>query len=108
MFVIVGLINGSQLLVNSIKYSMGDKTIHIEQSIIYLRKTTIPLDQITDITIVQKFQMKYVGMWALQIQTVGSRYYYPEVTLLGLFNPEQVRDEIMTAKETFIKSLKSM
>jgi uncharacterized membrane protein YdbT with pleckstrin-like domain len=97
----------TQLLVNSIKYSMDDKTIRVEKGIIYLRSVAIPLDQITDIVVVQSLPMKYADIWALQIQTAGSSGF-PEATLLGLFHPEQVRDEIITTREAFLKSIKSI
>jgi membrane protein YdbS with pleckstrin-like domain len=97
----------TQLLINSIKYSMDEKTIRAEKGIIYFRRVIVPLDQITDITIAQSPIMKYLDMWSLQIQTAG-RCGYPEITLWGVFNPEQVRDEILTARETFLKSIKSM
>ncbi|MDR1484261.1 MAG: PH domain-containing protein [Planctomycetaceae bacterium] len=97
----------TQLLVNSIKYSMDEKTIHVEKGIIYLRSTVIPFDQITDITIVQNLPMKYAGIWELRIETAG-RSGFPEATLLGLFNPEQVRNEILTAREMFLKSIRSI
>jgi uncharacterized membrane protein YdbT with pleckstrin-like domain len=97
----------TQLLVNSMKYSMDDKTIRVEKGIIYLRRAVIPLDQITDIIMVQNLLMKYAGIWTLQIQTAG-RSGYPEARLLGVLNPEQVRDEIMTAREAFLKSIRSI
>jgi uncharacterized membrane protein YdbT with pleckstrin-like domain len=87
---------------------MDDKTIYAERGIIYFRRVAIPLDQITDITLVQGLVMRYFNIWTLQIQTAGRGYAFPEAVLICLQNPEQIRDEIINTRETYIKSLKSI
>ncbi|MDR1384016.1 MAG: PH domain-containing protein [Planctomycetaceae bacterium] len=93
------------LYANTLKYGLDDKTLRVEQGIIIRRSMAIPLDQITDIKLTQDLLMRYVGIWKLVIQTAGSSF--PEAILVGLVNPKQIRDEILDARNTYIKSLKS-
>jgi membrane protein YdbS with pleckstrin-like domain len=97
----------SPMSANARRYWLYDKTLHADQGIIVSRRSVIPLDQITDVVLVQGPIMRFARIWALQIQTAGKGTGYPEVTLLEIINPEQVRDEIITARDAYLKSLKS-
>ncbi|MDR2115613.1 MAG: PH domain-containing protein [Planctomycetaceae bacterium] len=97
----------SPMQANACKYQLYEKTLHVDRGVIVLRRSVIPLDQITDLVLVQNFIMRFVGIWTLQIQTAGKGTSFPVATLLGIINPEQVRDEILAARDACLKSYKS-
>jgi membrane protein YdbS with pleckstrin-like domain len=96
----------SPMVANAYRYWLSEKTLHTDQGIIFLRRNVIPLDQITDVVLVQGPIMRFADIWAIQIQTAG-KTGFPEATLLGVINPEQVRDEIITARDAYLKSCRS-
>ncbi|MDR1959514.1 MAG: PH domain-containing protein [Planctomycetaceae bacterium] len=91
------------------KYRLDDKTLRVDKGVVFLSRKAIPLDRITDIALVQGPVMRYIGIWALQIQTAGNGgVATPEAVLYGMFHPEQVREEILTARDAYLESRKSI
>jgi hypothetical protein len=57
----------------------------------------IPLAKITDVILIQGPILDRMGLWALDIQTSGTGYRFPEARLLALEDPHAVRDQIQEA-----------
>jgi putative membrane protein len=90
--------------VKVLRYCLDDKALRVEQGLLFRSRKTIPLDKITDLELVQGPLLRYFGMWTIKIQTASTASQLPEATLLGLVNPDQVREEILAAKTAFLKS----
>ena len=82
-----------------LRYWIDGTTLRVDQGLITLKRKSIPLDRITDVVLVQNIVMRAVGVWSLQIQTAGSAQQAPEAELLGLVEPEEVRDLIMQFRD---------
>ena len=90
--------------VKVLRYCLDDKALRVEQGLLFRSRKTIPLDKITDLELVQGPLLRYFGMWTIKIQTASTASQLPEATLLGLVNPDQVREEILAAKTAYLKS----
>lgn len=85
--------------VSALKYWLDGSTLRIDQGVYFLKRKSIPLDRVTDIVIVQGPLMRACDIWALQVQTAGAGAQMPEATLLGLREPEVIRDMLMKARD---------
>jgi len=83
---------------DALRYWIEDSTLRVEEGVYFLRRKAIPLERITDIALVQGPLTRYFGLWLLQIQTSGMGTPVPEAALLGLCDPEKVRDLILSER----------
>ena len=90
--------------VKVLRYCLDDKSLRVESGLLFRSRKTIPLDKITDLELVQGPLLRYFDMWTVKVQTASTASQLPEATLLGLVNPDQVREEILSAKTAFLKS----
>ena len=65
----------------------------------FLARKTIPLDRVTDIVLVQGPLMRHFNVWSLRVQTAGAGSHFPEGVLLGIEEPERVRDLLLEARD---------
>lgn len=63
------------------------------------REQNVPLEQITDIGVVEGPLMRLLGIKQLTIETAGQSQEGPLVTLLAIKNPEQFRDDVLTQRD---------
>jgi membrane protein YdbS with pleckstrin-like domain len=89
---------------DAIKYRLDGKFLRIDTGVYFLQRNSVPLERITDIDIFQGPLMRHFGVWKLRVQT--SSFRRPAV-LFGIYNPEQVRDEIFAARDACLKSQES-
>ena len=101
---ICGVVCFAVTWVKVLRYGLTDAALLINKGIWFKSRKTIPLDKITDLELVQGPLLRYFGIWTIKIQTASTASQLPEATLLGLVNPDQVREEILAAKTAFLKS----
>ena len=83
----------------ALRYWLDGSTLRVDQGLYFLRRKAIPLDRISDINLAQGPLLRHFGLWMLKIQTAGAGgRSSPEAILVGLENPEQVRDELLEAR----------
>ncbi|MDR3109720.1 MAG: PH domain-containing protein [Planctomycetaceae bacterium] len=86
-------------------YRLDENTLRVDKGVIFLSRKSIPLDRITDIAFVQGPILRLAGIWEVRVQTAGnSGTTTPEAVMYGIINPEQVRENILSARDTYIKS----
>ena len=90
--------------VKVLRYRLTDKALLVEKGIWFKSRKTIPLDKITDLELVQGPLLRVFGMWIIKIQTAGTASQTPVAMLLGMIEPEQIREEILAAKTAYLKS----
>ena len=90
--------------VKVLRYSLTDTALLINKGIFFKSRKTIPLDKITDLELVQGPLLRVLGMWIIKIQTASTGSQMPAARLIGLVNPEQIREEILTAKIAYLKN----
>ena len=87
----------------ALRYWLEGSTLRVEQGVYYLKRKTIPLDRVTDIVLAQGPFKRYFGLWSLKIQTAG-RGGKAEAVLIGLENPEEIRNQILQARDAAKKT----
>jgi putative membrane protein len=90
--------------VSVLRYCLDDKSLRVEQGLMFKSRKTIPLDKITDLELVQGPLLRYFDMWVINVQTASTGSQMAEATLIGVINPEQVREEILAARNEHVKS----
>jgi len=63
------------------------------------REQNVPLEQITDIGVVEGPVMRLLGIKQLTVETAGQSSQGPLVTLLAIEKPEQFRDDVLTQRD---------
>jgi len=86
---------------NALRYCLGDRALRVESGVLFRSRKTIPFEKITSLELVQGPLLWYLGMWIVKVQTASTGLRMPEATLWGVINPDQVREDILTAKEEF-------
>jgi membrane protein YdbS with pleckstrin-like domain len=87
-----------RLQANALRYCLVDKALRVESGVIFKSRKTIPFDKITSLELVQGPFLRYLGMWIIKVQNASTGARTPEATLLGVLDPEQVREAFLTAK----------
>jgi len=93
----------SVMWVAVLRYRLTDCALLVDKGILFKSRKTIPLDKITDLELVQGPLLRALGMWIIKVQTAGSGSQMPVARLLGVIDPEQVREEILAAKTVYLK-----
>ena len=90
--------------VKVLRYRLTDRALLVDKGILFKSRKTIPLDKITDLELVQGPLLRVFGMWIIKIQTAGTASQMPVAMLIGVIDPEQIREEILAAKTAYLKS----
>jgi membrane protein YdbS with pleckstrin-like domain len=83
----------------ALRYCLVHNALRVESGVLFRRRKTIPYDKITGLELVQGPFLRYLDIWIIKIQTASTGAQTPEATLLGVINPEQVRDDILERTE---------
>jgi len=87
-----------------LRYCFDDKALRVERGILFRSRKTIPLDKITDLELFQGPLLRALDMWVIKVQTASTGMQTPEAVLYGVVHPEQIRDEILAARNEHMKS----
>lgn len=87
-----------QRQVEALRYWLDGPTLRIDGGLYFLQRKAIPLDRITDVALIQGPLMRWFGIWSLRVQTAGRGDSVPEASLIGLTEPEKVRDVLLQAR----------
>lgn len=92
----------------ALKYWLDEHNLKIEEGIFFLNRKSIPLDRITDFNLYQDPLHRLCGIWTIKIQTAGSgEYSRSEGVLMGLTEPEKIRDILIAKRDASIKNRNS-
>jgi putative membrane protein len=82
----------------ALRYWLDGSTLRVDGGVYFLQRKAIPLNRITDLILVQGPMMRWAGIWGLRVQTAGTGNGIPEAKLIGLREPEKVRDLLIQAR----------
>jgi membrane protein YdbS with pleckstrin-like domain len=88
---------------DALRYWLEGSTLRADSGVFFLKRKVIPLDRITDLVLVQGPLLRWCGIWALQVQTAGSGQGIPEAVLYGLDRPEEIRAELLHARDKAVQ-----
>ena len=83
---------------NNLHYRLDDHTLQVDGGLFFLFRKSIPLERITDVTLIQGPLHRYCKIWAVQIHTAGA--LSSGAGLIGVRDPERVRDLILSRRQS--------
>jgi len=83
----------------ALSYRIEGGKLCVDSGVYFLKRKTIPLERVTDFTLAQGPLQRRYGIWALHVQTAGGPQGVAEAVLLGIEDPEQVRDQLLRARD---------
>lgn len=78
---------------------LTEKTLQVGKGALTRVEKTVPLDQITDLGIVQGPIMRYLGLEALSVETAGQSAEGALVKLVGVVDSRPFRDAVLTQRD---------
>ena len=87
----------------ALRYRIDAKALRIDKGIFFKSRKSLPLDKITDLELVQGPLLRALNMWTIKVQTASTASQFPAATMIGAINPEQVRNEILAARDEHAK-----
>ena len=84
---------------SAMRFALEGTTLRVDGGIVFLSRKAIPLDRVTDIVLVQGPLMRHFGLWSLRVQTAGAGSHVPEGVLIGVEEPERVRDLLLETRD---------
>ena len=85
--------------VDAFRYRLDSKTLRVDSGILFWTRKSIPVEQITDVVLVQGRILRYFDIWAMKIQTDSAKNARPAATLYGVKDPEATRDLILSRRD---------
>ena len=92
----LGLWLGQARSIN-LRYWIEDGKLQINDGTLSVIHQLIPLEQITDVVIVQGMLMRCFGVWVLRVRSTGTPR---KATLYGVREPEKVRETILAQRQS--------
>jgi len=90
------------------KCVLTEKTLQVGKGALTRVEKTVPLDQITDLGLVQGPIMRCLGLEALSVETAGQSSEGALVKLVGIVDTRQFRDAVLTQRDTLVTALAHM
>lgn len=92
---------------NSLSCEMTEKFLKVRKGVIVKTEKNVPLEQITDLGIVEGPLMRYLGIKQLSVETAGQSSTGPLVKLLGIIDAETFRDQVLQQRDKLRKTVHS-
>lgn len=92
---------------NALSCEMTEKFLKVRKGIIVKTEKNVPLEQITDLGIVEGPVMRYLGIKQLSVETAGQSSTGPLVRLLGVIDAETFRDQVLQQRDRLRKTVHS-
>ena len=99
-FFIGKIITGRYL--RHMKCVLTEKTLQVSRGAFNRVEKTIPLDQITDLGLVQGPVMRYMGLEALSVETAGQSSEGALVKLVGIVNTRDFRSAVLAQRDQLV------
>jgi uncharacterized membrane protein YdbT with pleckstrin-like domain len=79
---------------NNLRYWIEGNKLRVDGGVYFLYRSSIPLERITDVALVQGPLLRHFGIWVMRIKTAGTATW--EAALIGVREPEKVRELILS------------
>jgi putative membrane protein len=100
--IVVWLINKHY---NALSCEMTEKFLKVRKGVLVKTEKNVPLEQITDLGIVEGPLMRYLGIKQLSVETAGQSSTGPLVKLLGIIDAESFRDQVLQQRDSLRKTV---
>ncbi|MFY8275312.1 PH domain-containing protein [Pseudoalteromonas sp. SSDWG2] len=95
--VVVWVVSGKML--DAMSATLSEKKLVVKRGILVKVEKSIPLDKITDVALTQGPIMRLFNLQRLSFETAGQSGTGALVSLLGVIDAQQFREQILTQKE---------
>ena len=89
-----------------LKCQLFEQSVRIKKGVFFKKEKTIPLDRITDVTLIQGPLQRFIGVHRLFIETAGQNQssMHSEASLIGIIDVESFREQILNQRDTIIQN----
>jgi len=87
------------------KCVLTEKTLQVGKGAFNRVEKTVPLDQITDLGLVQGPIMRFLGLMSLSVETAGQSSEGALVKLVGIVDTRELRDAVLIQRDTLVTAL---
>ena len=104
--IIIWVLAGSRLTQRHFartKCELSEKFLKVEKGVIEKVEKNIPLDQITDLGLVEGPVMRYLGIKQISVETAGQSGQGPLVKLVGIEGVENFRDQVLKQRDLIVQ-----
>jgi len=102
LFLLGGWITQKHL--SKMKCELTEKFLKVEKGVMTKVEKNIPLDQITDLGMVQGPVMRFFGLKEISVETAGQSGTGALVKLVGIIDVEDFRDSVLKQRDLLIQS----
>ena len=84
---------------------LTDRTLQVAKGALTRVEKTVPLDQITDLGLVQGPVMRFLGLEAMSVETAGQSAEGALIKLIGIVDTRQFRDAVLAQRDRLLADL---
>jgi putative membrane protein len=92
---------------NAVSCEMTEKFLKVRKGVIVKTEKNVPLEQITDLGIVEGPIMRWLGIKQLSVETAGQSLQGPLVKLVGIEEVEAFRDQVLQQRDKLRKTVQA-
>ncbi|XOV84026.1 MAG: PH domain-containing protein [bacterium] len=92
---------------NALSCEMTEKFLKVRKGVLVKIEKNVPLEQITDLGIVEGPLMRFLGIKQLSVETAGQSSTGPLVKLLGVVDAESFRDQVLQQRDKLRKTVQT-
>ena len=102
--IVAALIGGwlTQKYLSRMKCELSEKFLKVEKGVMVKVEKNIPLDQITDLGLVEGPVMRLFGLKEISVETAGQSAEGALVKLIGIMDVENFRDSVLKQRDLLI------
>ncbi|MCO7225183.1 PH domain-containing protein [Pleionea sp. CnH1-48] len=107
-FLILWLLIGSlltQRYLDNMSCVLTEKSLKVKKGLWVKVEKNIPLDQITDIGLVEGPIMRMFKLKQITVETAGQSSQGPLITLIGIVGTDEFRDSVLKQRDILIENL---
>jgi len=93
----------TQKHLSRMKCELTEKFLKVEKGVMIRVEKNIPLDQITDLGMVEGPVMRFFGLKEISVETAGQSGAGALVKLIGIINVEDFRDSVLRQRDLLIR-----
>ena len=90
---------GTRKYLAALSVELFERKLSVKKGVFVRVEKSVPLEKITDISMVQGPLMRYFGLYRLNFETAGQSGEGALVNVLGIINAEEFRERVLAQKD---------
>lgn len=92
----------SKRTLDAMSAQLLERKLLVKRGILFKVEKSIPLEKITDVGMTQGPLMRFFGLYRLNFETAGQSGAGALVSMIGIVNAEEFREQILTQKDNIM------